>query len=192
MTGQGLLREVRAGVFTLVCLSLSVALHSWAAGTLPAPTAVFAGAGLVLLVAVVLAGRERRFPLIAAVLLGAQAGLHYLFEAVPHGDPHMVMGGASMAPGPSATAMVLAHVGAGVCAAAWLRGGEAAGWRLCQWLAYSVLPLHALWTLVRLLVVVPARSGLSWAAERPFAVPAPVWLHSVVRRGPPAHALTLA
>jgi hypothetical protein len=182
MTGQGLLREARAGAFTLVCLSLSVALHSWASGSAPALTAMFAGAGLVLLVAMALAGRERGFPVIVLTLLGAQCALHYLFEAVPTGDHQMMTMGAP----PSAVAMVAAHLVAGVLTAAWLRGGEAAVWRLCEWFARSVLPLYALWTLVRALVVVPFRAGLAWAAERPFAVPAPVWWHSVIRRGPPA------
>src|SRR5690349_19158548 len=88
MTSQGLARESRAGVFTLVCLSLSVAMHTWVAGVLPSLPAIVAGAGLVLLVAFALAGRERQFPLIATVLLTAQAGLHYLFEALPHAGHH--------------------------------------------------------------------------------------------------------
>ena len=181
MTGQGLLREARAGVFTLVCLSLSVALHSWASGSAPALTALFAGAGLVLLVAVALAGRERGFPAIVVTLLAAQCALHYLFEAVPTGDHQMM----TMAAPPSPAAMIAAHLGAGVFAAAWLRGGEAAAWRLCQWLARSVLPLHALWTLVRLLIVPQRRSALARAVSRPVAAAAPAWWHSVIRRGPP-------
>lgn len=187
MTGQGLLREARAGVFTLVCLSLSVALHSWASGTAPALTALFAGAGLVLLLAVALAGRERGFPVIVVTLLAAQGALHYLFEAVPTGDHHMM----TMAAPPSATAMIVAHLVAGGFTAAWLRGGEAAAWRLCQWLARSVLPLHALWTLVRLLIVPRRRSALARAESRPFAAPAPTWWHSVIRRGPPFAAASL-
>jgi hypothetical protein len=190
MTGQGLLREARAGVFTLVCLSLSVALHSWAAGELPPLTALFAGAGLVLLVAFALTGSERGFGPIVLALLGAQAGLHYLFEAVPHAGHEMTMTGATMSAPPSVSAMVCAHLIAGVFTAAWLRGGEAAVWRLCRWLARSaVAPLSVLWTLVSLLVVAPVRAGLGWVAERPFTLPAPVWWHSVVRRGPPAAAL---
>src|SRR5690242_5005393 len=123
MTSQGLVREVRAGVFTLVSLSLSIALHSWAAGSLPSMPAMVGGAGLVLLVAVLLAGRERGFPVIAGALLAAQAGLHYLFEALPHAGHHVVAAPISAAP--STGAMVLAHLVAGLSTAAWLRGGEA-------------------------------------------------------------------
>jgi hypothetical protein len=142
----------------------------------------------VLLVAFALAGRERGFPVIVLALLGAQAGLHFLFEAVPH---EMVMSGGAMVAPPSATAMTCAHLAAGLFTAAWLRGGEAAAWRLCRWVARSVRPLlQVLWTLVRLLVVAPFRAGLGWVAERPFAVPVPLW-HSVIRRGPPAGAYVL-
>lgn len=189
MTSQGLLREARAGVFTLVCLSLSVALHAWASGSAPAPTAIVAGAGLVLVAAAVLAGRERGFPVIVGVLLTAQCGLHYLFEAIPHAGHHAVV--VAPAAGPSASAMVTAHVLAGVFTAAWLRGGEAAVWRLGRWLARRVVPFRALWTFVRVLVTIPPRGGLRWASEHPVALPAPDWRHSVVRRGPPAVLATL-
>jgi hypothetical protein len=186
MTSQGLYREARAGVFALVCLSSSVALHGWASGTLPSVTAIVAGAGLALAVAILLAGRERGFPMIVAVLLCAQAGLHYLFESVPHAGHHL---GQLPAAGPPASAMVAAHVVAGAFTAAWLRGGEVAAGRLCRWLARSVAPLGLLWLFIRPLLRTPFRPVLAWAAENPVALAAPGWRLSVIRRGPPvAHA----
>ncbi|SHM89555.1 hypothetical protein [Cryptosporangium aurantiacum] len=182
MTSQGLAREARAGVFTLVCLSLSIALHSWAAGSLPSGPAMVAGAGLVLVAAVLLAGRERGFPLIAGVLLAAQVGLHYLFEALPHAGHHVA---APVSGEPSTTAMVLAHLVAGLSTAAWLRGGEAAAWRICRGLARGVAPLRLLWTLVRTLIVPTSRPARSVVAARAIVRPTPGWRHSVIRRGPP-------
>lgn len=178
MTSQGLAREARAGVFTLVCLSSSVALHSWAAGALPSVPAMFAGAGLVLVVAFVLAGRERRFPAIAATLLAAQAALHVLFEVLPHAGHHGVAEPSSVS---LSSGMVLAHLVAGLLTAGWLRGGEAAAARLC---VRGAAPLRL--CLFLLTSVVPtSRPSLPVAAAHPIARPAPGWRHSVIRRGPP-------
>lgn len=183
MTSQGLAREARAGMFTLVCLSLSVALHSWVAGALPSLPAMFAGAGLVLLVALVLAGRERQLPLIAAVLLGSQIGLHYLFEALPHAGHHGV---AAVAPAaPLSAGMVLAHVVAALFTALWLRGGEAAGWRLFRWIARGVAPLRGRWLCRWTLITPTVRPALVVAAAEMIVRAAPGWRHSVIRRGPP-------
>ncbi|GAA0257112.1 hypothetical protein [Cryptosporangium japonicum] len=184
MTSQGFARESRAGVFTLVCLSLSVLLHTVAAGSMPSAPAILAGAGLVLVVAFALAGPERRFPVIAAVLLGAQFGLHYLFEALPHAGHH---GEAAFSSVPLPPGMVLAHLVAGLVTALWLRGGEAAAWRLLRWMARGVAPLRGLWFfLLRTLIVPATRPALLVSAARRVVRPAPGWRHSVIRRGPPA------
>ena len=183
MTSQGPAREARAGVFTLVCLCLSVALHSWAAGALPSLPAMFAGAGLVLVVAFVLADRERQLPLITAVMLASQLGLHYLFEALPHAGHHGV---AAVAPAaPLSAGMVLAHVVAALLTALWLRGGEAAAWRLFRWMARGVAPLRGLWFLLWTLIVPTSRPALVVAVAETTVRTAPGWRHSVVRRGPP-------
>ncbi|TQS45654.1 hypothetical protein [Cryptosporangium phraense] len=184
MTGQGFAREARAGVFTLVCLGLSIALHSWVSRDLPSTTAIFAGAGLVLVVAFGLAGRERRYPFILTTMLTAQAALHVLFEVLPHAGHHgevpVTLGGL-----PSVT-MVLAHLAAGLSAAAWLRGGETAVWRIGRRLARGAGPLRLLWTLVRALVLPTRPSALVDGAEQPVVRPIPGWQLSVIRRGPPA------
>ncbi|GAA3391196.1 hypothetical protein GCM10020369_48160 [Cryptosporangium minutisporangium] len=146
-----------------------------------------AGAGLVLVAAALLAARERRFPLIAGVLLVAQTGLHYLFEALPHAGHHATAI-VPVSPAPSPTAMVLAHLVAGLSTAAWLRGGEAAVWRLGRRMARGVAPLRLLWTLVRTLIVPTTRPALVVALSRAIVRSAPGWRHSVIRRGPPVLA----
>lgn len=182
MTSQGLLREARAVVFTVLALSVSVALHSWARGALPAVLAILAGGGLVGLSAVALAGRERGLPVIAALLLAAQGGLHGLFSVVPATGGHPM----AMPPAPADRAMLLAHVIAWLATAGWLYAGEVAVWRLVRWVAQRIPSLGALFALLGLGVVPPApRAGRGWLAERRVPVPVPAWWGSVVRRGPP-------
>ncbi|GAA3388632.1 hypothetical protein [Cryptosporangium minutisporangium] len=180
MTSQGLLREARALVFVLVCLSLSVTLHSWAHGGLPPLMALLAGAGSVIPVAMLLTGRQRGLPVIAAGLAVTQVGLHGLFSVVPSADAHAMM--ATPAPG----AMLTAHVVAGGLTALWLYAGEVAVWRLVHWLARRLPSFAGLFALAALRVPAPAPRRF-WArlAELAAPLPEPTWLRSVVRRGPP-------
>lgn len=176
VTSSGLLREVRAVVFALVCLSLSAALHSWAHGELPALTALVAGAGLSLGVGVLLANRRRGLLPIGLVLGAVQVVLHGVFTLVGASGEHMMM------PAHSASAMLGAHVAAGALTAAWLSAGEKATWRLVRWLAVRVPVLRAVFALV-----IPDAPRVTWArlAERRVPMPRLVWVRSVVRRGPP-------
>ncbi|MDT0378880.1 hypothetical protein RM572_08855 [Streptomyces sp. DSM 42041] len=81
MTAGADLRLLRAAVFTAVCVLLSAAGHSAAAGT-PVPLwTLGAGCAVVLAAAVPLAGRERALPGIAAALAAGQVVLHVLFSA---------------------------------------------------------------------------------------------------------------
>jgi hypothetical protein len=195
MTGQGLLREGRAAVFTLVCVGVAAVLHTWADGSAPSPLALMAGFGLVLGLSLLLTGRERGFGEIAVMLLAAEAGLHYLFVAVPtgHSMSHVMAGAeahASMATTqPTDGLMVFAHVVAAVIAAGWLRGGEAAAWRLCRWLTGAILPVRIAPAVVR--IVIPSasqREGLRFLNESPLPVARPDCRHSVILRGPPRAA----
>jgi hypothetical protein len=178
MTGPGLLREVRALVFALVCLSLSIALHSWAHGETPPLLAVLAGGGSVLSVALPLTGRERGLPVITLALGGTQAGLHLLFSAIPSG--HL------MVPAHGTGAMVAAHVVAGGLAALWLHAGEVAVWRLVRRLASRLPGFGVLFALaaLRLLAPAPRRFRLR-AVELATPLPEPAWLRTAPRRGPP-------
>ncbi|MFG1922566.1 hypothetical protein [Cryptosporangium sp. NPDC048952] len=180
MTVPGILREARALVFVLVCLSLSTALHTWAHGDLPPPIALFAGAGLVTIVAVPLTGRQRGLPVIAGALALTQAGLHGLFTTIPAGAPHtMVM--------PTPGTMFTAHVVAGGLTALWLYAGEVAVWRLVRRLAQRLPRLGVLLALaaLRLFAPAPRRFTRARLAELAPPLPEPTWLRSVVRRGPP-------
>jgi hypothetical protein len=186
VTSQGLLREARALVFVLVCLSLSVALHTWAHGDLPSIVAMLAGAGLVGSVAVPMAGRQRGLPVIAVGLAVTQAGLHGLFTIVPSGDAHVMMST------PVAGVMLTAHLVAGGLTALWLFAGEVAAWRLVRWFARRVPSLQVLFALVAWRPLVPApRRFLARIADLAAPLPEPTWLRSVVRRGPP-RALAVA
>jgi hypothetical protein len=180
MTVPGILREARALVFVLVCLSLSAALHTWAHGDLPPLLSLLAGAGLVTIVAVPLTGRQRGLPVIAGALAITQTGLHALFTAVPAGAPHtMVM--------PAPGTMLTAHVVAGGLAALWLYAGEVAVWRLVRRLAQRLPRFGVLFALaaLRLRAPAPRRFTRARLAGLTPPLPEPVWLRSVVRRGPP-------
>ncbi|MFE2290641.1 hypothetical protein [Streptomyces sp. NPDC059452] len=87
--GAGL-RLMRAAVFTAVCVVLSAAGHTFAAGA-PVPAwTLLAGFLGVLAVASALAGRERSLPSIAGALAGGQVALHILFAYGSHGSAQAV------------------------------------------------------------------------------------------------------
>lgn len=80
MTAGADLRLLRAAVFTAVCVLLSAAGHSAAAGS-PVPLwTLGAGCALVFATAAPLAGRERSLPGIAVALTAGQVALHLLFS----------------------------------------------------------------------------------------------------------------
>lgn len=181
MTGPGLLRELRALVFVLVCLSLSVALHGWAHGELPSLLAVLAGGGLVAVVALPLTGRQRGLPVITAALAVTQAGLHAVFALVPTGGTHV------MVPAHGTGTMVAAHVVAGGLTALWLHAGEVAVWRLVRRLGQRLPLLGVLFALAALKLSAPApRRFHPRLTELAAPLPEPTWLRGVTRRGPPA------
>jgi len=75
------LRLLRAAVFAAVCVALSAAGHGMASGAVVPVWALVAAWAAVSAVTAALAGRERRLPGIAALMLGCQAALHLLFAA---------------------------------------------------------------------------------------------------------------
>jgi hypothetical protein len=75
------MRLLRAAVFTAVCVVLSAAGHTLAAGHSPAVWKLLAAWPTVFAVAAPLAGRERRLPGIATGLAVGQTALHLLFSA---------------------------------------------------------------------------------------------------------------
>ncbi|MGP3969818.1 hypothetical protein [Streptomyces sp. 6N223] len=100
MRARADLRLLRAAVFAAACAALAAAGHLAAAGPGIALWALAAGFAAVFLVAVPLAGRERRsLPAIAAALALGQLALHCLYCLGQHGaappDPGAATGPAS-------------------------------------------------------------------------------------------------
>jgi hypothetical protein len=183
------LRLVRAAVFSAVCGSLTLLAHVNSSHPPVSPWSVVAGFGLVLGVAIVLAGHERSLVTILGGLLGGQFVLHVLFAAAqPHAVTHLDHGGAMASMTPVAqhgVDMMLAHLVAAVVSAWWLWRGERAAWSLARWVAAL-----AAWSIRRVfasLGTVPV-TGPMWIRASAVRVPRPacaVLRHSVVLRAPP-------
>ncbi|WP_069811830.1 hypothetical protein [Streptomyces sp. TP-A0874] len=78
------LRTLRAAFFTALCVTLSVGSHVLLSGA-PLPVAPVAGLSVgVFLVAYALAGRERRYPAIAGLLVPLELGADTLFTTGQH------------------------------------------------------------------------------------------------------------
>ncbi|MFD7920375.1 hypothetical protein ACFV3R_14250 [Streptomyces sp. NPDC059740] len=150
------LRAARAALFTALCLTLSTASHVLLSRT-PLPLTVVAALGVaVFALAYRLAGRERGFGRIAALLVPLELAADTVFSGGQHtcygpaGGPvtgplrsmgvHLLCGGgdvgsplAKLPADPTAVqgptswlALLVAHVTVALLAAAWLRRGEAA------------------------------------------------------------------
>ncbi|MEU9352919.1 hypothetical protein AB0D65_18455 [Streptomyces griseoloalbus] len=219
------LRAVRAALFTAVVVTLSTASHVLLSGApLPVNT-VAAIAAAVFLLAYVMAGRERSFGRIAALLIPLELAADTVFTTGQHvcygrmGGPvagplrsvgfDVLCGGTDvgaplarvtgsaaeggdrlaglLAQADPATAWALlgAHIGVGLLAAAWLRRGERAlGQLLSAVAATTFRPL--------LLAVAAVAVRRAPEARRPFR-PARrattartlLFVHSLGRRGPP-------
>ncbi|MCQ4081503.1 hypothetical protein NGB36_13050 [Streptomyces sp. RB6PN25] len=216
MEGTPQLREVRAALFAAVCTTLSCTSHVMLS-RMPLPVTTVAVVYVaVFALAYTLAGRERGFRPIAALLVPLELCADTLFTAGQHtcygpaGGP--VTGplasfgadlicnggrvGTPLAGGAPVTAdralpwlLLSAHVTVGLLASWWLRRGEAAVYRLLRAAAscaYRPLALAA--AVVRAHAGVPPRPAARCTGAAP-AVPAlPLLLHSVIRRGPPCLA----
>jgi hypothetical protein len=200
MRSPGWFRIMRAWLFAMVSVGLSVAGHDLMA---PRPVPVWStglALGLVATAGYRLADRERSMRWILVAVETVQLYLHVWFAwTTPAGSAHVTTGGdpgthlmisghgASMVMthgGMSAPGMFLAHALAGAFVAVWLSAGERALWRALRSLAWTV------------------SSHLGWilAAARPAAIPArpvhsarrdddapivEILRHAVIRRGPP-------
>ncbi len=211
------LRALRAALFTALCVTLSAASHVLLS-RMPLPlTTVAALAAAVFVLAYALAGRERRFGPIAALLVPLELTADTVFSIGQHacygaaggpvagplrslGVDLLCRGGdvgtplaraAGHQPAPAATWLLLlaTHVAVGLLAAAWLRRGEAALARLPGALAVFAL---------RPLLIAVAVLGAGRAPRRRAVPPVPatapprslpLLVHCVVRRGPPSCSL---
>ncbi|GAA1919958.1 hypothetical protein GCM10009716_30770 [Streptomyces sodiiphilus] len=213
------LRTARAAVFTALCVALSAGAHVLLSGTpLPVPT-VAAVTLAVFALAFLLAGRERGFGRIAALLVPLQVAADTVFTtgqatcygaAAPEGGSPLRMAGidllcaggdfgtplARLAQGappaahPAGPWLLLGlHVAVGLAAALWLRGGEAALARMLRAAMAGTFRPLALVVAARSAVPDSRRCAVP-AAPRPGPFRAlPLLTHSVVRRGPPCPVL---
>ncbi|MEV0280991.1 hypothetical protein AB0I22_32020 [Streptomyces sp. NPDC050610] len=204
------LRALRAALFTALCVLLSATSHVLLSGA-PLPlTTVLALSAAVFVIAYALAGRERGYWHIAALLVPLELAADAIFTtgqdachgqvaAAPTGGPLVLLcgGGEVGSPLPSVpdtTAafwlLLAAHLGVGLLGAAWLRRGEAAlGQLLCAAAVSAFRPL--LLALAALAAAAtPVRAAVRRITRRvPPALTHPLLVHSVVRRGPPLPAI---
>ena len=203
MMREPVLPAVRAAVFTVVCLGLSVAAHRIMSATaIPAWAMVLGGVG-VYAAARVGSRRERGLAGIAALMGALQIALHLLFAVAQNASapatsasmPGMSMpAGASMSmPGMEmaqpetgmrvGAGMLLGHALAAFVCAWWLRRGEAALHVLARSAAH--------WVVERLAVHVRVVPVLARTRAFPHVMPIvralrSSWLlTSVLLRGPP-------
>ncbi|WP_405818668.1 hypothetical protein [Streptomyces sp. NBC_01390] len=184
VTGSWAVRSLRAAVFAVLCVLLAAGGHLLATGVAPPVWAEAAGAVPVFLAGSLLGGRERSLGGIVTGTLVAQGGLHFLFHTIRPTHAAMAMHGVRMAHTHALTPhATVAHVGAAVVLAWWLRRGEAAVWSLLRCAATLVPGLVAWWRGGSVLPAVPA-VGRPTAGAVPRRVP--LLRFVVCRRGPPA------
>ncbi|MBF6046860.1 hypothetical protein GO001_16735 [Streptomyces sp. NRRL B-1677] len=196
-------RALRAALFTALCVTLSAGSHVLLSGRpLPLLT-VGAAAAAVFALAYSLAGRERGYGRIAALLVPLELGATALFttgQDTCYGRPgHPASAPGALAwlcsgstggplarlasPGSAPWLLFAGHVAVGLLAAAWLRRGERAlAGLLCAAAAAVCRPLR-----LRSATGAPPAGGVTVRfvrAARPGRA-LPLLVHSVVRRGPP-------
>ncbi|MFI9200821.1 hypothetical protein [Streptomyces sp. NPDC053048] len=210
MEGTGVrFRAVRAALFTALCVTLSATSHVLLSRTpLPAAT-VAAVTAACFAVAYALAGRERGYGPIAALLVPLELAADTVFTTGQHAcygqaggpvaGPLRSMGvdlvcrggefgtpfAAREAAVGSATPWLLlaAHIAVGLLGAAWLRRGEVALARLLR--AVAALAFRPLPAAAALGPYAPAGARRRPVRDTLRARTLPLLVHSVVRRGPP-------
>ncbi|MEV4400436.1 hypothetical protein [Nonomuraea sp. NPDC049607] len=202
-------RALRAAVFTAVCVLASAALHTLVGGTAVAPGPLALAVAATFAAAYAAGSRPRGWPLLLAMCVAAQYGLHELFDAsesARYGLRHLLDASLPVSAGPSAalpagmpagmpagahghgsSGMVVIHLAVAVSSSWWLARGDAA---LAALLRLSTVRLARLWTVLCAWLSVlapppagPARACPLWprvAGHRALLL-APV----LSRRGPP-------
>jgi hypothetical protein len=216
MEGTQQFRAVRAALFAAVCTTLSCTSHV-VLSRMPLPVAAVAVVCIaIFMLAYALAGRERGFRPIAALLVPLElcadtlltAGQHTCYG--PAGGPVTgplasfgadllcdgsrvgapLTSGRLLPPDPALPWLLLAmHVTVGLIASWWLRRGETAIHQLLRAaVSFAFRPLVLAAAMVSAPACRPAQRPTRRAAS-PATVPAlPLLLHSVIRRGPPCAA----
>ncbi|NNN31495.1 hypothetical protein HLK59_14195 [Streptomyces sp. S3(2020)] len=210
MTAGWCSRTVRAAVFAAVCVLLAALGHVLMSGSDVPVWTLAAGAVATGGVGWGLAGRERGLPLIVAVVVVAQTGLHSAFSlaqsaaadtgATAHDMGAMHMGSMHMhsmdsmdmghadhvshsMTGSSSLGMFAAHLLAAALCGLWLAHGERAAFRILRAVAgWLAAPLRLL---LAALPVTPERPRVR--AHRPSSdrVPRLLLVHAITSRGPP-------
>jgi hypothetical protein len=112
---------LRVPVFTAACVCLGVGAHLAAGGSPPDAAMVLLLVAFVALICASIERRERSLPSIVAGVGLVQLGVHVALLA---GHQHEASAAAQNLP-----VMLMAHAGAVVALAWWLRRGEAAAWQ---------------------------------------------------------------
>ncbi|WP_017586748.1 hypothetical protein [Nocardiopsis ganjiahuensis] len=190
MTESEQCRPLRAGVFTLVCASLSAIGHAVSSGHDVPVVGLLLGTAVVFAMAWAASSRRQSYWMLAAWMLWGQLALHVTFAYTQDaGSGHLGLGHAGQTgtvlvqePVP-AWAMIAVHLAMALVSAWWLHLGEKALFAFLRFMALSLIPL--------LLVVgaVPSvreATAVRFAAtdERSRSRP-PYLRHSRVLRGPP-------
>ena len=127
-------RSLRTATLTVGSACLGVVAHVTAGGALPSADVMLLIAAAVALASAGLTRRERNLPTMLAALALVQLGIHV---ALPMGHEHVHMAATTATTATAATdtplltpAMLVAHLGAVLALAWWLRRGETAAWRV--------------------------------------------------------------
>lgn len=167
------LRFARSAAFAAVGVALAALAHTLAGGSGPAPGVFGLGFAGVLVLGLVLSGRERSPATINVTLVGAQLALHYAFGATP-----APAGGHEQGLGQD-LGMLLAHLVATLITGWWLARGESALWSLLRGVGRRFVPLTP--------VAVPSVRRAPHFYQRTVPICPAVSL-TVSRRGPPLPA----
>ncbi|WP_116244762.1 hypothetical protein [Nocardiopsis sp. FIRDI 009] len=184
MTERPPLRTVRAGVFTSVCASVSVAGHALSSGHGVPLVGLLVGSALVYGLAWAVTGRERGLGAITGWMAWSQSALHLVYTTAQSVGPtgHHRSYDDALAAASGSGGMLAVHAVAGAVCAWWLRQGEAALFAYLRLVAAALLPFLTLVTTARIRTRSPGARPTTPRRGRASAL---YLRHSLVLRGPP-------
>ncbi|WP_155339602.1 MFS transporter [Acrocarpospora corrugata] len=175
------LRVVRSAAFTAVCVALAALGHWFAGGLSPGAGTALLGAGGVLGVTILAAGRERSPAVITGLLGAGQLFLHELFTLTS--QPAHPLHGHDLSVD---VGMLLCHLVAALIAGWWVARGEAALWSVLCRLVGDISRLLPVLLSGPAQIDVVARFKVADVSG--FALLERVLRYAVLRRGPPLPA----
>ncbi|WP_285728765.1 hypothetical protein [Nocardiopsis sp. ATB16-24] len=178
-------RPLRAGVFTLVCASLSAHGHALCSGHDVPLTGLLMGIAVVLGVSWVVAARRHGPLTLFGWMLWGQFALHVAFSHAQNaGRGHAAHTTTeAIASSPSGGWMIVVHVLTALVSAWWLHRGENALFAFLRFMALSLLPV----LLFRDRACVPPAGAVAPGGGGDERAPSllPYLRHARVLRGPP-------